>query len=309
MPENTSQNHNIPVDVLCVGHACYDLTFGVDHHIGKNEKMMASAFTGCGGGPAANAAFTASRLGIRTAFIGYLGKDFYGEQHFRELQQERVVVDFIARGEAPTPVSMVLVKPGGSRSVVNYRKKTPPLAAGYFSLDQCDPRVILFDGHEPGLSVRLAKEADARRIPTVLDAGSVHLGTEKLIREVDYLVVSEKFAYQYTSRRNAEQALRALQRITDTVIVTLGERGLIWGRGGKYGKMSALPVKVNDTNGAGDAFHGAFCAGLSQGMEWDDVLLYASSAAAGCCTRLGGRGGLPTQGEVLAMMKKYGSTK
>ena len=133
----------------------------------------------------------------------------------------------------------------------------------------------------------LAREADARRIPTVLDAGSVHLGTEKLIREVDYLVVSEKFAYQYTSKRNAEQALRALQRITDTVIITLGDKGLIWGRGGEHGSVAAMPVRVIDTNGAGDAFHGAFCAGLSQGMEWQDILIYATAAAAGCCTQLG----------------------
>ena len=109
MPENSSQIRSIPVDVLCVGHACYDLTFSVDHHIGKNEKMMSSAFTGCGGGPAANAAFAASRLGIRTAFIGYLGNDFYGDQHFQELRNERIVIDFISRGDAPTPVAMVLV--------------------------------------------------------------------------------------------------------------------------------------------------------------------------------------------------------
>jgi sulfofructose kinase len=202
---------------------------------------------------------------------------------------------------------MVIVKPNGQRSVINYRKKTPVLSSNYFNIDQCNPRVILFDGHEPNLSLALAKQADARRIPTVLDAGSVHLGTEKLIRQVDYLVVSEKFAHQYTSRRNREQALRALQRITDTVIITCGEDGLIWGKGGTYGTLPAFPVKAIDTNGAGDAFHGAFCAGLSQGMSWEDVLQYASVAAAGCCTRLGGRDGLPSQGEAMAMMKKFSS--
>ncbi|MEJ2750004.1 MAG: carbohydrate kinase, partial [Anaerolineae bacterium] len=31
------------VDVLCVGHAPYDLTFAVEHHPGPDEKMVAGA--------------------------------------------------------------------------------------------------------------------------------------------------------------------------------------------------------------------------------------------------------------------------
>lgn len=48
------------VDVLCVGLACYDLIFTVDHHPGPDEKARASAFMGCGGGTAANAAVAAA---------------------------------------------------------------------------------------------------------------------------------------------------------------------------------------------------------------------------------------------------------
>ena len=51
-------------DVLCVGFACYDLTFSIDHHLGPDEKGRATELIGCGGGLAANAAVTAARLGL-----------------------------------------------------------------------------------------------------------------------------------------------------------------------------------------------------------------------------------------------------
>ena len=46
------------VDVLCVGHASYDLVFTVDHHPEADEKTFAQQFIGCGGGPAAKAEVT-----------------------------------------------------------------------------------------------------------------------------------------------------------------------------------------------------------------------------------------------------------
>ena len=74
------------VDVLCVGHASYDLVFAVDHHPDADEKTFAEKLISCGGGPAANAAVTVSRLGLKSAFAGYLGNDFFWSEAFRGVQ-------------------------------------------------------------------------------------------------------------------------------------------------------------------------------------------------------------------------------
>ncbi|MEY3879642.1 MAG: hypothetical protein RIQ94_437, partial [Pseudomonadota bacterium] len=78
------------IDVLCVGHASYDLVFSVDHHPTADEKIVAEDFLGCGGGPTANAAVTVARLGFKSAFAGYLGQDIYGEKHYQELLESGV---------------------------------------------------------------------------------------------------------------------------------------------------------------------------------------------------------------------------
>ena len=103
----------IEVDVLCIGHASYDLVFLIDHHPAADEKTFATGFIDCGGGPAANAAIMVANLGYRAAFAGYLGTDFYGDKHLEELGDHGVYNGLIVRGAAPTPISAVLVKPDG----------------------------------------------------------------------------------------------------------------------------------------------------------------------------------------------------
>ena len=38
------------------------------------------------------------------------------------------------------------------------------------------PNAILFDGHQPDISIELAEKAKKTKIPTILDAGSVRQG-------------------------------------------------------------------------------------------------------------------------------------
>ena len=96
-------------DVLCVGHASYDLVFSVPHHPLADEKIFANGFFGCGGGPAANAAVLVARLGFQSAFAGYLGDDLYGESNRLELVREGVDTRCVVRGTEPTPLSLSLI--------------------------------------------------------------------------------------------------------------------------------------------------------------------------------------------------------
>ncbi|UOA08813.1 carbohydrate kinase family protein [Methylobacter sp. S3L5C] len=290
------------IDVLCVGHASYDLVFSVAHHPAEDEKIFAESLVSCGGGPAANAAVTVAKLGFKAAFSGYLGQDIYGEKHYQELRQYGVNTDLIIRGTSPTPLSTVLVKADGKRALINYKGETRPLLSEAIDFYGITPKVILFDGHEPQLSTSLLKRTQSEKIPTVLDAGSVHEGTLALMEQVDYLVCSEKFARQFAG--DQETALTRLAENSPTVVITLGERGLIWQRGQERGVLPAFSVNAIDTTGAGDAFHGAFAAAIVLKMNWLDALRYASAAGALCCTKIGARSGLPSKEEHRALLER-----
>ena len=277
------------LDVICVGHASYDHVFSVPHHPAADEKLFADALVGCGGGPAANAAVTVARLGLRAGFAGYLGRDVHGELHDAELRAEGVDTRHLVRGDAPTPVSVVLVKPDGCRALVCYKGATAKLAADQVDFSGLTVRVVLFDGHEPEVADSLLGGSQA----TVLDAGSLHAGTESLMFRVRHLVCSEKFASQWLGESRPELALARLAERSPVVVITLGERGLIWRKGVESGALPAFPVEAVDSTGAGDAFHGAYAAALALDMPWLDTLRFASAAGAACCERLGARPGMP----------------
>jgi sulfofructose kinase len=294
------------LDILCVGHASFDLTMSVDHHPAADEKTFASSLTACGGGPAANAAVTASRLGFKAGFAGYVGNDLWGEQQVRELRAEGVNTEFILRGEDATPISVILTKPDGQRTLVNYNKNTGQLPARHVKLSYLTPKIILFDGHEPALSLALVKQARKRNIPTMLDAGSLHKGTLALKEQVEYLICSQKFALQFTRQDNPLRALHEMSWLAPYVVITLSNYGLVWKSPGATGNLPAFEVSAIDTTGAGDVFHGALAVRIAIGGDWEESLLYASAAAALSCTRLGARTSIPKREEVDKFLQERG---
>lgn len=325
------RRQSMEIDVLCVGHAAYDLVYSVDHHPEADEKCLASGLLMCGGGPAANAAVTVARLGGIAAFAGYLGRDVFGDMHFEELLSEGVITTLVVRGGHPTPLSSIIVKPGGKRTVIAHKGSTPVLEPDQVDFTRVRPGAILFDGHEPAISVPLAKKARTENIPAILDAGSVHKGTTELALLCGYLAASEKFARDLSGEKDPARALRFLARIAPVAVITLGEAGLVWAYGaagpasgdfestqtsggGRRGSgnqapqprsLPAFPVDAVDTTGAGDIFHGAFALRIARGEEVPDALRYASAAAALGCAGLGARPAIPSKAEVEEFLKRF----
>ena len=75
------------MDVLCVGHAAYDIIFSLNGFPREDRKYAVSeGCIECGGGPAANAAYLLARWGLNAGFVGLAGKDVYGEANLEELR-------------------------------------------------------------------------------------------------------------------------------------------------------------------------------------------------------------------------------
>ena len=303
---NNNMKH---IDLLCVGCACYDLVFSVPAHFGEDEKGQADALISMGGGPAANAAVTAAKMGISSAFMGYLGKDVYGDAHLSEFCKYGIVTDYVERGGCPTSLSAILVKPDGKRTVINHGNKLPMsenlLTDRIHSLKSRGVKAILLDGHEPRINNEILDFSKKQGLPSILDAGSVREGTLYAAKRVTYLISSEKFAREITGDENPESAVIKLAEQAPYAVITLGERGLVWRHGLTTGKLSAFAINAVDTTGAGDVFHGAFAAALIKRKPFTDCLVFASAAAALCCTKTGARNGIPELSEVSEFLLKH----
>jgi sulfofructose kinase len=308
-PPHFPPEESFKLDVLCVGHAAFDIVLTVDRHPGPDEKCAASSMIFCGGGPAANASVTVARLGGGSAFLGYLGTDPFGSRHHDELTRESVRVDWVVRGGHPTPVSAILVKPDGSRTIVNHKTQTPWIVPEQLDLSNCSPNVVLLDGHEPLVSSTVLRHAAALGAKTVLDAGSLHRGTLELLSSVDFVIASRRFATDFASNEDPIAALLQLIRHAAWAAVTLGSEGVAWCENGTVQRLRAHRVKALDTTGAGDVFHGAFALSIARGAAVTQALSFANAAAALACTRLGARPGIPTEKEVTALLARHYSRK
>ena len=93
--------------------------------------------------------------------------------------------------------------------------------------------------------------------------------------------------------------------------VTQGAQGVQWLENGSDADSQSLqhtparPVRVVDTTGAGDVFHGAYATALALGHSSKHAFSFATSAAALKCQHAGGRQGIPTMEETLAFNKSF----
>jgi sulfofructose kinase len=73
------------IQAVCVGVITVDTVALVDRYPSEDERVIAHEIVRGGGGPAAVAAVTLSRLGIKTAIIGTIGDDADGKEVLRIL--------------------------------------------------------------------------------------------------------------------------------------------------------------------------------------------------------------------------------
>lgn len=296
------------MSILCIGQSTYDIMIPISGPIIDNRKYRIYQEYYSGGGPAFNAACLCALWGARTYLISRVGDDEYGEILTKILSDYGVESEYLIRQKgSETPYSYIFVdSQTGSRTIFNRPGKL-------FDVPTCEltsaPDVILTDGHESTLSIEMIKQHP--RAKSIIDAGSCRESTLEVAKYVDYLVCSEDFVRQYTKKEinlnDKSECLdiyNEIKRINNrTVIVTLGGRGLLYEANGKLCHLPAYPVKVVDTTGAGDIFHGAFAYGVDQRLALLENLKQSAMAAAISIGTFGSQKSIPTLEHIKQSLK------
>lgn len=269
-------------------------------------KVLASGFTECGGGMAANASVAVARLGGEAHYWGRVGADALGDRILAELAVDGVDVGGVRRiAGCLSPSAAILVDDHGERLVCAYNDPALDADPSWLPVDalaQC--QAVLADVRWPeGASAAFAAAA-RYGILTVFD-GDVgpRAALLDLARRATYVVFSQAGLAQATGFGLPEQGLAAIAgSVPGMVGVTVGADGFLWREGGAERRTRAPKVKVVDTLAAGDVWHGAFTLALAEGHDVASASRFANAAAALKCSRSGGRRGAPRREEVAAML-------
>ena len=252
--------------------------------------------------------------------IGCVGDDPDGRRIGESLMAAGIGVGgFLTTRDAATGTALIMVDTEGRNQIAvapgaNHRLTVEMAALHSASITWAD--VIACQLETPLPVVRWAL-AEARRhdVTTILNPAPIQPLDEHILGLVDFLTPNEHEAARLTglavdsleSARDAAGRLLALG--AGTVIVTLGERGVLACHDDNATHFPAFSVHAVDTTAAGDAFNGALAVGLAAGGTLEQAIPLASAAAALACTKRGAQDSLPERAEVEAFLRSLGGSR
>lgn len=296
--------------VIGLGQASMDYLARMDKYPDEDRKVeLTGIYMQCGG-PASTALVALSRLGVKTSFIGSASDDPFGREIKKNLDIEGIDTTYmkIIPGYTSQFAFIVISRDSGRRTIFWHRGTVPPLSPSDIDISPYTSSEILhLDGLMIDASIEAARQAKAHGMLVVMDAGTMREGSLELASLVDVLIASENFVESLIERDgSAEKTLESLRRLGPTqVLVTLGERGSIGLSEKGFHYQGAFPLKVVDTTGAGDVYHGGYIYGLLKKWDMGTCMQFASAAAAIKCTKIGARQGIPRLEQIEGLFRTY----
>ena len=290
---------------LFIGQTYIDVTVLTDRIPAGDEKHVALGYAVSFGGNAVTAGFCSAKLGIVPDLITTVADDWLG----------RMFLDMAAKYAIPIHArkvkesSLSFITPNnGKRAILRLRDADYLHPFPLLNLSGC--RALHIDGHQPDAALHYAKLCREAGIPTSLDGGGLRSNTHELLSHIDVAIVAERLCDQM-ELAPPEMLDYLKSRGCRVGGVTMGERGLFWyDEAGTVRTLPALPVppvRVIDTSGAGDVFHGAYVYSTiaHPQMSWEEHFRFARAAAAYKIQHLGNEAGLPALSDIAAVEREF----
>jgi sugar/nucleoside kinase (ribokinase family) len=240
------------------------------------------------GGSAANTIHGLAMLGIKTGFIGSIGKDDVGD-FFENDMKSAGIETMLFRRNSVTGTAVAIISPDSERTFATHLGAAVELDAadlnsGYFN----GYDILYLEGYliinKPLVEIacRLAKEQNMK---IALDLASYNVVDARLAdfkeiveKYVDIVFANEEESRSYT-RMESWEALNSISQFCEVAVIKVGSGGSMIKRGEEIVKVEAAKVNLKDTTGAGDLYASGFLYGYSQNESLDVCGQYGSVLA------------------------------
>lgn len=288
--------------VLCIGSAVIDI---MAYPVGQDqiwkEKQRISGIQIQTGGDAANQCLHLAALGMEPALVACIGSDMNGEILKSVLGRAGVDTQMVKRKTGiSTGTAMVLVDAMGNRRVFSVqgahstisREEIPwefPEECRAISLAS----LFSMPEFEKDGMLEYLKKAKQRGILVFADLAADKMaqgidGIKKFLPYVDYFLPSLYDVLGMTQTESAMDAARALREFgAEHVVIKCGKDGCYCLDEEFEGWICAIPVRTEDTTGAGDCMVAVFISRILQGDDIQAACRYACEAASYSTLSLG----------------------
>jgi ribokinase len=284
-------------DVLVCGSLHLDIVVKAPAIPRIDETMVGSTWSQVCGGKGGNQAVHASRSGARTAMVGRIGNDTFGDSLSVHLAKADVDQTCVTRDSVlGSGMSVAILQPNGDYGAVIISGANLAIDASTLETEiaKLGGAKILVLQNEIPEDVNLAAARAARRhgIQVLLNAAPARKLSPDLLETVDVLIVNRIeaeafFGKAVSDRKSARGVLRAQKYFHNAIVITLGGDGLVvTGPNIATTDIAAHPVEVVSTHGAGDCFVGHLAAELAKGHTLLEACASANIHAAAFVSRV-----------------------
>ncbi|RJT26599.1 ribokinase [Buttiauxella izardii] len=303
--------------LVVLGSINADHILNLEHFPTPGETVTGQEYQVAFGGKGANQAVAAGRSGADIAFIACVGDDDTGNRVCKQLASDKIDTSPISTiKDASTGVALIFVN-GAGENVIGIHAGangalTPSLVAEQ-NQKIAEASALLMQLESPLESVlAAAKIAHQNQTKVVLNPAPACELSDELLGLVDMITPNETEAEKLTGVRvenddDAAVAAKALHaKGIQTVIITLGSRGVWLSENGKGQRVPGFKVKAVDTIAAGDTFNGALVTALLEEKPMNEAIRFAHAAAAIAVTRKGAQPSVPWRHEIDEFLQQQG---
>jgi sulfofructose kinase len=263
-----------------------------------------------GGGQGGTSACCVSKLGGRVTLVGFLGDDEEGDWCLGRLADFKVDTTYIEKKVGgKTPLAYLFINQSTGKRTIIYETSTLPRIEIHDGLDHLisNTRTISLDPQTTYLAKSL-KQKIHTHTKIIYDCERWVDGIEDMMAVADFFIPSSALfdaaSDRFEKHRPHNNILKLDQMVKGQLIVTHGVDGAYYPLNGTLYHVKAPNVKVLDTTGAGDNFHGAFALAVSKKMDMHAAVRFAVAVASLSCRAYGGRAGLPEWEEAFFLSQK-----
>jgi len=261
------------------------------------------------GGSVANSIATLAMLECKTALIGKVGKDKFGDIFFDDLK--KIGCNFVCAHKeksGSTAKSFVLITPDGERTMCTYLGLASKIENEIDENIIKDTEVLYLEGYlwdEPETIVALreaidiARDNDAKVVFSLSDAFCVERHRDdflNMMENFDSVFANEIEMSVLIGKDFADNNYKKTKEVINhhnpqlTLAMTVAERGVIIFKDNKiYHILTTKVGKVLDTTGAGDAFAAGFLYGVGNGLSIQESGALGNLFASGVIAQVGAR--------------------
>ena len=243
------------------------------------------------GGKGTTVAVSLGRLGVKTAYIGKVGKDPWGDLGFKWMGDAGVDTTYMYQtDEVATGTGLVMIDEEGRNTIVDGDSSLEKLTVDEIRAaldDMKDAKFFLTGFAMPQhLALTGAKMAHEMGITTVLNPSPLPHEPMGDLSYIDYIVLNEVegrvLAEAPEDSTDYEKIARRVREIyhCGSIVMTLGEEGCLILHEDKVYRVPSVKVDVVETVGAGDSYLAAFVTNLVWGKSVEEAAAWAVKCSA-----------------------------